>query len=151
MVVREAVDVACVMRWLNMADEISRRTFVPTAWILAMVYAESRGNEHAEASDGGWGLMQITHASLKQGMTKQQVMDPYTNMLIGARVVAKHAVKVGIGLPGVSSCYNAGGAGYGVPHLSEQSPWGMRETPGHISRVVAASNVLFRIIKEGVC
>jgi len=150
-VVREVTDIECVMRWIQLEDEVSRRTYVPVAWIMGMVYAESRGNERAEAPDGGWGLMQITHPSFKAGLSKEQVFDPYTNLMIGARIVARHARQVGIGIPGISSCYNAGGKDLGVPWPSTESPWGMRETPGHISRVVAASNALFRVLKEGVC
>jgi soluble lytic murein transglycosylase-like protein len=150
-VLREVTDPECVFRWMELAERVHKITWVPVAWILAMIYAESRGDESAEASDGGWGLMQITHPSLKAGLTKEQVFDPYTNVLIGARLAAKHASNVNIGLPGVASCYNAGGKGFGVPHDSKESPWGMRETKGHISRVVAASNALFRRIKAGTC
>lgn len=150
-VIREVTDIECVMRWLELAQEVASKTFVPVAWIMAMIYAESRGNEKAEAGDGGWGLLQITHPSLKAGYSKEQVFDPKTNMMIGARLIARHASKIGIGIPGISSCYNAGGAAYGVPHASKESPWGMRETPGHISRVVAASNAMFRVLDGGVC
>jgi hypothetical protein len=136
-VLREVTDPECVFRWMELAERVHKITWVPVAWILAMIYAESRGDESAEASDGGWGLMQITHPSLKAGLTKEQA--------------AKHASNVNIGLPGVASCYNAGGKGFGVPHDSKESPWGMRETKGHISRVVAASNALFRRIRAGTC
>jgi len=150
-VVREVTDIECVVRWLGVAQEVANRTFVPVAWILGMVYAESRGDPHAEANDGGWGLMQITHPSFKRGLSKEQVFYPYTNLMIGAKIVASHARKVGIGIPGIASCYNAGGSALGVPWPSIESPWGMRETPGHISRVVAASNAMFRALREGVC
>jgi len=149
-VVREVTDMECALRWLELAQEVANKTFVPVAWIMAMIYAESRGNEKAEAADGGWGLLQITHPSLKAGYSKEQVFDPRTNLTIGARLIARNASK-GIGIPGIASCYNAGGIALGSPHPSKESPWGMRETKGHISRVVAASNTMFRMLKEGVC
>lgn len=147
--VREVSDIQCVLPWLGLADTVSKRLHVPVEWILGMVYAESRGDPKAEAPDGGWGLMQITHPSFKSGLTKEQVFDPETNLLIGAGIIARHAAR-GAGLPVLASCYNAGGRALGVAHRSA-GPWGMRETPGHISRVVAACNALFRIIKEGTC
>lgn len=149
-VYREVTDIRVVERWVPLAQEVADTVSVPILWLLAMVYAESRGNPAAEAKDGGWGLLQITHESLKVGYTKTQVFDPKTNLTIGARLLKKHAA-FSQELPELASCFNAGGAGYGRPHPSEASPWGFRETTGHISRVVAANNAVVQMLKEGVC
>lgn len=148
--IREVSDLRVVFRWLDLVERVAREKNVPAAWILAMVYAESRGDEKAEAKDGGWGLMQITHPSLKAGRTKDQVFDPYTNLSIGAGVIASHA-RFTQDIAALASCYNAGGKAFGQPHASLESVWGMRETKGHISRVVAANNAAWSWLSEGIC
>ncbi len=149
----EAIDVRIVDRWFDLARDVAKEKNVPHMWILAMIYAESRGNPSAEAPDGGWGLMQITHPGLKKGYTKAQVFEPETNLRIGAGVVASYlrANPETNSLPEAASIYNAGGTPKYRPHPSEVSPWGMRETAGHISRVVAANNGLISFYEAGVC
>lgn len=149
-VYREVTDIAILERWLTLTENIAANRFMSQAWLLAVIYAESRGDPKAEAPDGGWGLMQITHPSLKAGRTKAEVFQPAINVGIGADTLLKHA-KVSQELPVLASCYNAGGASWGVPHKSDQSPWGYRETVGYISRVVAANNAAAMWLKEGVC
>lgn len=149
-VYREVTDITILERWLNLTENVADHRDMPQAWLLAFIYAESRGDPKAEAPDGGWGLMQITHPSLKAGLTKAEVFQPASNVAIGANVILEHA-KVSQELPVLASCYNAGGASWGVPHKSDQSPWGYRETAGYISRVVAANNAAVMWLKEGVC
>lgn len=149
-VYREVMDITILERWLALTENIAANRFMLQAWLLAVIYAESRGDPKAEAPDGGWGLMQITHPSLKAGRTKAEVFQPAINVGIGADTLLKHA-KVSQELPVLASCYNAGGASWGVPHKSDQSPWGYRETVGYISRVVAANNAAVMWLKEGVC
>lgn len=149
-VYREVMDITILERWLALTENIAANRFMLQAWLLAVIYAESRGDPKAEAPDGGWGLMQITHPSLKAGRTKAEVFQPAINVGIGADTLLKHA-KVSQELPVLASCYNAGGASWGVPHKSDQGPWGYRETVGYISRVVAANNAAVMWLKEGVC
>lgn len=149
-VYRGVLDITILEKWLNLTADTAERRGLPQAWLLAVIYAESRGDAKAEAPDGGWGLMQITHPSLKAGFTKEQVFMPATNVSIGANTLLKHA-KASQELPVIASCYNAGGAAWGVAHPSEQSPWGLRETVGYISRVVAANNAAVAWLKRGVC
>lgn len=148
-----AKDVQVVAKWVDLAERVSKEQSVPVAWILAMVYAESRGDEKAEAPDGGWGLMQITHDSFKRGRTKEQVFEPYTNLTLGAGAVARYirANPDTYNLPEAASCYNAGAQPGYRPWPSDVSPWGMRETKGHISRVVAANNGIVTMLKDAVC
>lgn len=149
----KATDVRVVERWVDLAERVAREQSVPVAWILAMIYAESRGDEKAEAPDGGWGLMQITHDSFKRGRTKEQVFEPYTNLTLGAGAVARYirANPDIYNLPEAASCYNAGARPGYRPWPSDVSPWFMRETKGHISRVVAANNGIVAMLKDAAC
>lgn len=150
-VYREVMDITILDRWLSLTENVAANRSMSQAWLLAVIYAESRGDPKAEAPDGGWGLMQITHPSLKAGRTKAEVFQPAVNVSIGADVLLKHSKGSGGILPIVASCYNAGGASWGVAHPSDASPWGYRETVGYISRVVAANNAAVTWLKEGVC
>lgn len=144
----EATDaVKCVERWTSLACAVSAEKAIMPSWVMAMIYAESRGNEKAEAPDGGWGLMQITSPAYKKGYTKAQVFDPATNLRIGARIISSH-FPVTVELPVIASCYNAGAPAFGRAHPSEKSPWGMRETRGHITRVCAAHNAIVRMFEK---
>lgn len=128
-------------RWSSLAELAAREHDVPPAWILGMIWAESGGDEHARAADGGRGLMQLTHPSTFSGHSPDEVMDPQLNVRLGARTIARFArTPRAADLPAVASRYNAGGRADGSPHPSQASPWGYRETPGHIDRVVAATN-----------
>lgn len=147
-VYHEVLDLRVVDKWWPLAAKVSAEVGIPMSWILACIYTESRGNPKAEASDGGWGLMQITHESLKAGLTREQVFDPEVNIGIGARVLHKHARVAGMDhLPKIASGYNAGAQSYGVPWPSTVSPWGFRETKGHIARFIAAHNAAVSAIK----
>ena len=66
----EALDVRIVDKWFELARDVAKEKNVPHMWILAMIYAESRGNPSSEAPGGGWGLAQITHPGLKKGYSK---------------------------------------------------------------------------------
>lgn len=148
----EVFDIRVVEKWVSLAERVASEKSVPREWILAMIYAESRGDENAESSDGGWGLMQITNAAFKKGRTKEQVFDPYTNVSLGAGAISSYMRKnPEANLYEAASIFNAGGSPAFRPHPSDKSPWGIRETTGHISRVVAANNALVRYFEEAVC
>lgn len=140
---------AKVWRWEELACKHAQRTGLPAHWLLGTIYAESSGNPSVVSPDGGYGLMQLTHSSVFQGHPKHttiddpgdpsdDVTDPDRNIELGADLLRKlHETLPD--LPRIASGYNAGTKS-GEPHPSSKSPWGMRETPGHISRVVAAAN-----------
>jgi len=136
-----------VMRWESMAATICSVYGVALAHMLAMIFRESGGNPDARNAERppGLGLCQITNLSLYCGHTPGEVMIPRINIALAAkylRYLAEHCP--GAGLPELASLYNAGAAlGPGAtikPHPSALSPWGYRETPGHIAAEVAASN-----------
>ena len=148
----EVTDIRIVEQCVSLAERVAREKSVPREWILAVIYAESRGDEKAESSDGGWGLMQITNAAFKKGRTKEQVFDPYTNVSLGSGIISAYMRRnPEANLYEAASIFNAGGSPAFRPHPSDKSPWGIRETTGHISRVVAANNALVRYFEEAAC
>lgn len=140
---------------------------------LATVFCESRGDARAMAPDGGMGLMQITHPSLKQGHTEAELLDPVVNLDIGCGLLSRLG-KWSVEIPVLASYYNGGGQpseqrdenGHTVkiirPWKSAVSYWGMRETVkpapsgggfiiGYIDGVCAAANACIEWIKKGTC
>ncbi len=136
-----------VARWAPEALEAERRYGVPASYTLATIHGESGGNpDLGPTFDGGVGLLMLTHPSVKQGRTTEQLKDPATNVDLGAQFMAKNLAVVGGDVPKLASMFNAGGTGSG-PHPSSVAPWGYREyqipSTGafpYISRVVAVNN-----------
>lgn len=127
-------------RWGPIAVREEERTGVPWQWTLAFIYRESGGNPTVVSADGGYGLMQITSKALFQGHDpKETLSDPALNIRLGVDFMSRLISQVGFDFPKVSSCFNAGCGAKG-PHPSEVSPWGYRETKGHISSEVRALN-----------
>lgn len=128
-----------VRRWEPLACSAAKEFGVPSHWILGMIFAESGGIPTARSPVGAIGLMQLFSPAAKQGFSDNELLDPATNIRLGARLIAV-LYRDGDELPQIASKYNAGANQNGRPHESGVSPWGMREDPGHIDRVVAAAN-----------
>lgn len=139
-----------VWRWWELSSPLCKQHDVPLSWVLGTIYRESGGNPAAASSDGGMGLMQITHPSLKAGRSDAQLLEPSTNLEIGIAFMGRLR-KMGDpwarSLPAVASKFNAGAQRNGNPWPSSSGPWGMRETSGHVSAVVAANNSAIRRIE----
>lgn len=135
-----------VMRWLPSATRHGDAHKVPVPWILGVIWAESNGIPTVVSPDHGYGLMQLTSTALFKGHPKENTLaDPDLNIALGVEFMGALRRRVGFDLPKIASGYNAGLDG-SQPHASATSPWKMRETPGHISRVVAASNTAVRLL-----
>jgi soluble lytic murein transglycosylase-like protein len=130
---------AGVRRWEKLACAAAHEFGVPVHWILGMIFSESGGIPSARSPVGAIGLMQLHSAAAKGGLSDEQILDPETNIRLGARLISRIYFD-GDQLPEVASKYNAGGTPNGQPHESSSSPWRMREDPGHIDRTVAAAN-----------
>lgn len=135
---RPAMD-RTVKLWEPLAQEISAAYGVPDGWLLAMIHRESKGNPMAFRREAnGWtgiGLLQITHPSLKGNRSDGELYAPRVNLAIGARYAATLIAKYGAKAPEVFAAYNAGSV-----RESNQNPWGMVQTTGHVSEEVAALN-----------
>jgi soluble lytic murein transglycosylase-like protein len=112
-----AADLAAVVA------EASRQFGIPTAWIRAVMRAESFGDVHAVSPKGAMGLMQImpdTWAALRQRY--HLGADPYDihdNILAGAAYLRELRDRYGI--PGFLAAYNAGPARW-EDHLATGRP-----------------------------
>lgn len=137
-----------VMPWAELARPLAEQHAVPLAWVLGVIYAESGGRADVVSSDGGYGLMQLTHPSVFKGYPKSATLErPELNLSLGIQLMGSLRRRVGYDLPRLASGYNAGLGLGGTPHVSTSSPWGMRETKGHIDRVVRASNSAHRLME----
>ena len=107
----------------NLVTEAAQRFGIPSAWIRAVMRAESAGNPRAVSPKGAMGLMQImpqTWASLRlrYGLGADP-FDVHDNILAGAaylRELFDH-----YGAPGFLAAYNAGPARYEA-HLATGLP-----------------------------
>lgn len=140
---------AKVWRWRELAARWGVANNVPIHWVLGMIYAESLGNPDAKSHDGGFGLMQLTSASARENKTYEQLRDPNENIRLGVKYIARACLSpLAKDLPAVASRYNAGGRVDGAAHPSTVSPWGMRETKGHITRVVSGANYALTRLRQ---
>lgn len=127
--------------WLPLVEVFSAKYGVPVAWVLAVIYAESRGEPNARNSCCG-GLMQLSRATWH--LTEAQSLDPTTNVDLGTKILGGYRAS-GHDLPTCASMYNAGPTKSGAKH-SSKSVWGMVEDmpavpwTGYIEKVVRASN-----------
>jgi hypothetical protein len=125
------------------------------SWLGSMIWRESHGNARIVGNDPGgthgYGLFQLTHPSVFKGHAPQETLDnPALNIALGADLVQAIAKRVPNGFyafPKVSSIFNAGGNT--EPHASSVSPWGYRESAGHIDEEVRAVNTLIRLGFDG--
>lgn len=138
-----------VWRWREPAAKWAVAFKVPIHWVLGMIYAESLGNPDAKSADGGFGLMQLTSAGARENKTYEQLRDPNENIRLGVKFIANACLSpLAKDLPAVASRYNAGGTPNGPPRPDASSPWGMRETKGHILRVVSGANYALTRLRQ---
>ncbi len=111
-----------------MIAHASARFGVPTAWIAAVMTAESGGRTHLAgrpivSSAGAIGLMQVmpgTYAELarRHGLGPDPAL-PRDNILAGAAYLSELHAR--FGYPGLFAAYNAGPARYAA-HLRDGNP-----------------------------
>jgi soluble lytic murein transglycosylase-like protein len=124
--------------WGALASDAGARHGAPVSWILATILWESGGDPDAiNPTSGAVGLMQIMPGI--HGLTAAELSSPVINVNKGAELLGD-SKRLGFDLPQAVSRFNAGAVASGKPHLSASSPWGYREDPGHIEKVVRAHN-----------
>lgn len=108
------------MRWTNenaydaIVQSASDTYAVPAALIKAIIAAESSFNAHAtriEGGDASIGLMQLlvsTAKALGFNGTQIDLMEPGTNITMGARLLAQLLRQTGGDLDATASAYNGG-------------------------------------------
>ncbi len=101
-------------RYAAHVAEASQRFGVPTAWIRAVMRAESAGDVRAISSAGAMGLMQIMPETWADLRVRHRLgSDPYEprdNILAGAAYL--HEMHDRYGSPGFLAAYNAGPGRY---------------------------------------
>lgn len=159
---------AGMARFHTIIEDHAARTGVPSSWLYGMAYTESRFNPAAvnrRDSPAGLGILQITDPDLylMRGFTADDMLDPDKNVQVASEVLRNHR-RSSTELIVVASLYNAGGfarkdsAGKIVrdvdghalfsPHPSTTSPFGIRETAGHILTVVRGNNAAILITRS---
>jgi len=93
-------------------SESSRRFGIPSAWIEAVILAESLADVHAVSPKGAIGLMQImpetwTELRLRYGLGADPY-DPHDNIIAGTAYLCELSDRYGS--PGFLAAYNAGPA-----------------------------------------
>lgn len=132
-------------RWGEPVRAAAGRYGIPVHWVFGVIHRESGGNQRAKSTDGGYGLMQLTSAAAKQGHSGEELLaNPELNIQLGVRLM-RVIMREGDSLVEVASKYNAGGTRNLLPHTSDSSPWGYRETVGHITGVVTAANTAIEL------
>ena len=119
----------------SLVTEASQRFGIPSAWIRAVMRAESAGNPRAVSPKGAMGLMQImpqTWASLRlrYGLGADP-FDVHDNILAGAAYLGELFDRYGT--PGFLAAYNAGPARYEA-HLATGLPL-PAETRSYLARL----------------
>jgi soluble lytic murein transglycosylase-like protein len=91
-------------------DEASRRFGLPKAWILAVMAAESGGQQSAVSSKGAMGLMQLMPQTWRELSAElalgDDAFEPRANILAGAAYLRRMYDR--FGAPGFLAAYNAG-------------------------------------------
>jgi len=99
-----------VNQWAPQIYAAQEKYNLPAHFIAAVVAIESMGNPNIVSKDGGMGLMQITSPSLKAGYTKEQLLDPGTNVMIGTKLLRSLWDREKGNIVRTLASYNAGSA-----------------------------------------
>lgn len=138
-------------RWGDLCRQEAGAYGVPDGVCQSHIYRESGGNarayrqeRHADGSPiispggrplTGIGLMQITAPQLKGTWTDEQLFDPALNIRIGSRYLAFLGKQYNWNFPKVCAAFNAGSV-----RPSQDNPWNMVQTSGHVTSEVMAYN-----------
>lgn len=107
----------------------SSNSMVPAAYIAAIIAVESRGQANAinfGDTPHGAGLMQITDASLRKGLSDEQLIDPDTNIQIGTDYLLHLFNTYGGNLIRVAAAYNNGSASCGAHGQCDPNEWNLK-------------------------
>jgi hypothetical protein len=111
---------------------------VPDSLIAGIVMRESMGNQFIVSKDHGYGLMQLTDDSLKEGHSNEELLQNASlNIQLGTKFVASLWQKYGGNPIHVLTSYNAGSPRCGgkVPN-----PWNLVNTQDYVGGVIALTN-----------
>lgn len=135
-----------VARFKAMFDEASRETGVPAAWLAAIAYHETRGDETKQIPGAGQGLMGITRTTA--GSLGVDPMNP-REAIHGAARYLRPLWLAGRSMTEAASGYERGySLRTATPHTSDRrgpcnpSTWGLCGTPSYLEGVTRLANTL---------
>jgi soluble lytic murein transglycosylase len=144
-----AWELAYPRAWGHLVDQHSRANEVPPELQLALMREESAFNPRAESPANALGLTMVHPATARDLMarevTREQLLDPQTNLALGARYLAGLLKRYRGVVPAIAA-YNAGGSPVArwlrerghlpVDEFLEEIPY--EETRGYTKRVLAS-------------
>jgi hypothetical protein len=117
--------------------EAARRFRLPSAWIRAVLCAESAGNQRATSHKGAMGLMQIMPETWSDLRSRYRLggdpYDPRDNIVAGSAYIRELLDRYGS--PGWIAAYNAGPGRYQASLRGRPLP---RETRAYVAMVASA-------------
>lgn len=117
--------------------EAARRFRLPTAWIRAVLGAESAGDRRATSRKGAMGLMQIVPDTWSDLRVRYRLgadpYDPHDNIIAGSAYIRELVDRYGS--PGWIAAYNAGPGRYEESLQGRRLP---RETLAYVAVVASA-------------
>lgn len=128
----------------EVTEDVASTSRIPLPWLFGIMWAESKGDPHAQSPAGALGLMQVMPFHFRDAELPL-AFEPKTNLQVAARYLQVVRGKVS-DLPATASMYNAGGPFTNASWLaSGRKPalltrWGVPAEPGYIDSVVAANN-----------
>lgn len=143
---------APVDRYAAYIAEASQRFGIPTAWIRAVMRAESAGDRQAISSAGAMGLMQImpdTWAELRvRHRLGSDPYDPRDNILAGTAYLRELYDRYGS--PGFLAAYNAGPGRYEASLSGRSLPAETRAYVAAIAPVIDGGEIASPVIIAAV-
>jgi len=121
---RYRVSSEAVERFIRLAYSAAQMTKLDPLLLLAMMAVESSFNPIAESGMGAKGLMQVIPAFHQDKLKSPQggalnVLDPETNILVGAKVLREYALKTGGDYVAALGLYGGTGTAPGNPYASK--------------------------------
>jgi hypothetical protein len=125
---RYAIAVEATERMVEAADRAAREVGLDPLLVLAVISIESRFNPIAESAMGAKGLMQIIpkyhRAKLQALGGEQAVLDPESNIMLGARILQEYVRRTGTleaGLQFYNGAFWDGSAQYAQKVMAERA------------------------------
>jgi soluble lytic murein transglycosylase-like protein len=125
---RFAIAVEATERMVEAADRAAREVGLDPLLVLAVISIESRFNPIAESAMGAKGLMQIIpkyhRAKLQALGGEQAVLDPESNIMVGARILQEYVRRTGTleaGLQFYNGAFWDGSAQYAQKVMAERA------------------------------
>jgi len=121
---RYRVSSEAVERFIGLAYSAAQMTKLDPLLLLAVMAVESSFNPIAESVMGAKGLMQVIPAYHQDKLKSPQgtalnVLDPETNILVGAKVLREYALKSGGDYVAALGLYGGTGTAPGNPYASK--------------------------------